>query len=57
VLVAPPNPLVGIGGALRHAFTIDGATRSIEAFALLLERLDRECMRRSGRAERQVRQG
>ena len=41
VLVAPPNPLTGIGGALRHAFLVDAAMRSLHGFADLLARLDR----------------
>lgn len=41
VMVAPPNPLAGIGGALRHAFIVDGAARSAQAFGDLLARLDR----------------
>lgn len=41
VLVAPPNPLAGIGGALRYAFAMEPAKRSIERFEALLARLDR----------------
>ena len=41
VLVPPPNPLAAIGGALRHAFAIDPAKRSLELFGELLARLDR----------------
>jgi hypothetical protein len=41
VLVAPPDPLAGIGGALRHAFLVDAAMRSLHGFADLLGRLDR----------------
>ncbi len=40
VLVAPPDPLAGIGGALRHAFLAD-AMRSLHGFADQLTRLDR----------------
>ncbi|MDQ4087737.1 MAG: hypothetical protein M3177_06985 [Pseudomonadota bacterium] len=40
VMVAPPNPLAGIGGALRHAFMLDSASRSVQAFGDLLARLD-----------------
>ena len=40
VVVAPPGPLAGIGGALRHAFLAD-AMRSLHGFADLLARLDR----------------
>lgn len=39
-MIAPPNPLAGIGGALRHAFTMDAAARSAQAFSDLLARLD-----------------
>lgn len=39
VLVAPPNPLAGIGGALRHAFLVD-RDRSLQPFGDLLARLD-----------------
>lgn len=42
VIVAPPNPLSGIGGALRHAFIVDGAGGSLRAFGDLLARLDRQ---------------
>jgi len=41
VMVAPPNPLAGIGGALRHAYAMDGEMRSLEPFGDLLDRLDR----------------
>ena len=37
VIVAPPNPLAGIGGALRHAFAVDGA--SLRDFDGLLAQL------------------
>ena len=40
VLVAPPDPLAGIGGALRRAFLAD-AMRPLHGFADLLARLDR----------------
>lgn len=40
VVVAPPNPLAGIGAALRHAFAMDQAKRSLELFEALLARLD-----------------
>lgn len=43
VLVAPPSPLAGIGGALRHAFPADAGLRSLHGFADLLERLDGMC--------------
>ena len=49
VVIAPPNPLAGIGGALRHAFIVDGATRSVQAFADLLARLDQPFERSRGR--------
>jgi hypothetical protein len=39
VMVPPPNPKAAIGGALRHAFPMDGATRSLNGFADLLARL------------------
>jgi hypothetical protein len=39
-MIAPPNPLAGIGGALRHAFAMDAAARSAQVFADLLARLD-----------------
>lgn len=41
VLVAPPDPLAGVGEALRQAFLIDAATRSLHAFGDLLARLER----------------
>ena len=41
VLAPPPNRLAGIGSALRRAFLIDAAGRSLEAFADLLGRLNR----------------
>ena len=41
VMVAPPNMLTAIGGALRRAFKMDGSLRSLESFASLLARLDR----------------
>ncbi|HEV2866819.1 MAG TPA: hypothetical protein VGX37_09900 [Allosphingosinicella sp.] len=46
VMVAPPNPLAGIGGALRHAFMVDSATRSLQGFGDLLARLDQPYERR-----------
>ena len=39
VMVPPPNPAAAIGGALRHAFPMDGETRSLHRFADLLARL------------------
>lgn len=39
VMVAPPNPFAAIGGALRHAFPMDGEMRSLDRFADLLARL------------------
>jgi hypothetical protein len=39
VMVPPPNPRAAIGGALRHAFPIDGRLRSLAAFEPLLARL------------------
>jgi hypothetical protein len=45
-MVAPPNPLAGIGGALRHAFMVDSATRSLQGFGDLLARLDQPYERR-----------
>jgi hypothetical protein len=44
VLVAPPSPLAGIGGALRHAFQVDAGLRSLHGFADLLAQLDRMCL-------------
>lgn len=41
VMVAPPDPLAAIGGALRRAFPVDGAARKLDAYTLLLSRLDR----------------
>ena len=41
VLVGAPDPLAGIGEALRRAFLVDAATRSRHGFADLLARLDR----------------
>ena len=41
VMVPPPDTLAAVGGALRHAFPIDGPTRSLDAFAALLARLGR----------------
>ena len=41
VLVAAPDPLAGIGEALRRAFLVDAATRSRHGFGELLARLDR----------------
>ena len=41
IIVAPPNRLAGIGGALRHAFLIDTALRPLPGLAELLERLER----------------
>jgi hypothetical protein len=49
VVVAPPNALAGIGGALRHAFLVDGAARSVQAFSDLLARLDQPVERRRAR--------
>ncbi len=39
VMVPPPHPQAAIGGALRHAFPMDQATRSLHRFADLLARL------------------
>jgi hypothetical protein len=39
VMVPPPNSCAAIGGALRHAFPMDGETRSLHPFADLLARL------------------
>lgn len=47
VLVAPPNPLAGVGGALRHAFPVDRLRNSPDMFAALLVRLDERFSRRS----------
>jgi hypothetical protein len=41
VLVAAPDPLAGIGEALRRAFLVDAAARSRHGFGDLLARLDR----------------
>ena len=49
VMIAPPNPLAGIGGALRHAFAMDAAGRSAHLFADLLARLDQPFDRSRGR--------
>ena len=39
VMVPPPNSRAAIGVALRHAFAMDGPTRSPRLFTDLLERL------------------
>ena len=40
VLVPPPNRLAAIGEALRHAYPVDGAARSLRGFGDLLGQLD-----------------
>ena len=40
VKVAPPTVHAGIGDALRHAFHMDGETRSLKKFEDLLAKLD-----------------
>ena len=42
VKVAPPSVHAGIGEALRHAFHLDGQSRSLKKFDDLLERLGQE---------------
>jgi hypothetical protein len=39
VKVAPPTVHAGVGDALRHAYRMDGETRSLKPFADLLARL------------------
>lgn len=39
VKVAPPTVHAGIGDALRHAFHMNGETRSLKKFEDLLDRL------------------
>lgn len=39
VIVPPPNPRAAIGGALRHAFPMDGQLRSLTVFETLLNQL------------------
>ena len=39
VIVPPPNPRAAIGGALRHAFPVDGRNRSLAGFESLMEQL------------------
>ena len=39
VKVAPPTVHAGVGNALRHAYAMDGDTRSLKAFEDLLNRL------------------
>ena len=39
VIVPPPNPLAAIGGALRHAFPMDGRLRSLVGLEHLLQQL------------------
>ena len=39
VMVAPPNALAAVGGALRHAFPMNGSMRSLAPFEATLERL------------------
>lgn len=40
VKVAPPTVHAGIGNALRSAYQLDGATRSLKEFEDLLAKLD-----------------
>ena len=40
VKVAPPTVHAGVGNALRHAYAMDGETRSLAIFEDLLARLD-----------------
>lgn len=40
VKVAPPTIHAGIGNALRHAYSLDGESRSLKKFEDLLARLD-----------------
>ena len=40
VIIPPPNPLAGLGCALRHAFILTADARSRPDFDALLDRLD-----------------
>ncbi len=39
IIIPPPDPLAGIGGALRHAFMVDESCRSTAIYRQLVERL------------------
>ena len=39
VIVPPPDPHAAVGGALRHAFRMDGQNSSLTGFETLLNQL------------------